>query len=451
MVKNKTIYGGRWAKPESMGGGGQGDIFFVSDLSDTNQDKKYVLKRLRHQSRINRFAREVSILKTLNSPYIPEIVDHALGSIAYVVMPYLGKNLESHLTYRSLSLNQKLQLFEQIVSAVFEAHTNDIIHRDIKPNNIVLSDDCSTAYLIDFGLGKSFNDIKTITESDEAFGNAAFAAPECSRGRSEEPSFASDIYSLGKLLYWMVSGGKFINREDLSDDVLLRMKTSDQHLIYYISRIFRETIIENPSKRWNVQKLLEVVATTKTLIARYESWSLRGKRVIHDNFGIGDTFNPYSSRSTTMPAQGNPPSDADLAVRFTLPKGEILLLDSIELALQLKNGASELDVWLVESREATFGDPLILESFKSVNQVTITANVVTLISVINPILEPDKNYWIVLSTPNPDSNIALLSAPEEFVPRHATFAERHDDHEWEIKISLTGPGYAFRVIGRLKD
>jgi serine/threonine protein kinase len=112
----------------------------------------------------------------------------------------------------------------QVVTAVSEAHSIGVVHRDIKPNNIVISEDEATVYLIDFGICQYIEgNLTKLTLVDEPFGNPAFAAPECFLGTNIEPGPTSDVYSLGKLIYWMISGKRHIAREDISDGAVRRI------------------------------------------------------------------------------------------------------------------------------------------------------------------------------------------------------------------------------------
>jgi serine/threonine protein kinase len=152
-----------------------------------------------------RFEREVSALDAVDSLHIPKTEDYSVGDQVYHVSKDLGISLDKHALLESLTVDRALALLEQIVEAVRDAHGTAIVlvHRDIKPNSVVIAPGGKKAYLVDFGLCQFSEDgeLVLLTGRDEPFGNAAFAAPECSLGREKEPGSPCDVYSLGKVLY----------------------------------------------------------------------------------------------------------------------------------------------------------------------------------------------------------------------------------------------------------
>lgn len=207
-----NIYGDRWKIIDSIGEGGQAHTFRVRDLTDDS--KNWVLKRLKNKNRLGRFEREIEALKTFDAPSIPKIIDYSVEDSPYIVTKFLGSDLSKFLEDKQININDSLKIFQQIVSAVESAHNKGkitIIHRDIKPNNVIISPDNLNAYLVDFGICQIIGGEQVILTGQEPFGNPAFAAPECYLGREEEPGPECDIYSLGKLWYWMISNGSFIN------------------------------------------------------------------------------------------------------------------------------------------------------------------------------------------------------------------------------------------------
>jgi hypothetical protein len=182
--------------------------------------------------------------------------------------------------------------------------------------------------------------------------------------------------------------------------------------------------------------------------------------VIFDNFGVGDTYNKTSSRSTTL--TGSPLVDHDLAQAFRF-SGNSAQLDTIRLALQLVGGANALDVYLMGDNwvgnKAMGTNPSllfapdsgnVLESFHLTGAMTSVSggSIVTINSVLHPILSPDTYYWLVISTPAVNGHVRWWGAPEELEPKPALFAERdsgNPDPLWEVNLSPSGPGFAFRI------
>ncbi len=460
MAKKPTLYGGRWRiLGETVGEGGQGTARRVRDTRDGSEH--WVLKELKYRERLLRFEREIRALETLDSPHIPKTEDYSLEHPAYHVSPYLGVGLNKHVRSEPLDIDRALALFEQVVRAVRDAHGTSevVVHRDVKPNNVVVAPTGDKTYLIDFGLCQ-FDDgeLTTLTTGEEPFGNAAFAAPECLLGREEEPGPPCDVYSLGKLLYWMVSGGGHINRETLSPRVLGGIATDDRLVRFYVARLLRGTVVEAPGGRWTAPRLLEEVVKTRRLLARVRGYKARGLAVLVDGFGLDDSFGT-SSRAATKgtPAyppeiqvirMGKQPDEQEVGVAFDALAHRDVRLEGIDLALGHRAGENEVDVRVVPDRDGKPDSNGALESFRVSGGENYAWRVERLRSRERPVLRRRSRYWVLLSVPSPGSEVALFTAPSEFVPRPVVFAERREGGEWEVSESPGGPGYAVRVTGR---
>lgn len=209
-------YGRRWVVVESLGEGGQAHIFRVRDKSDAS-GKEYALKRLKNDARIARFGREIDAIKSLDHPGIVRIEDYSLElpEPFYVMELALGGSLEGRLPGYKGFLEDSLRLLALICDAVAAAHGAGIIHRDLKPGNILFRTHMDPRPVVaDFGLCW-LEDGKRFTASEEAVGSRHFTAPELESGRAESVTPAADIYSLGKLLYYIITGGRLLPREDL--------------------------------------------------------------------------------------------------------------------------------------------------------------------------------------------------------------------------------------------
>jgi serine/threonine protein kinase len=158
----------------------------------------------------------------------------------------LGVHLEAE------TLLEKLLLFRKICSAVAAAHTNakPIVHRDLKPKNILIRGDGSIA-VGDFGLCLHLGEQERHTETQEAVGPRYFMAPELEDGRQDDVTPAADVYSLGKVLYFLLSGKSFArekHREKQYD--LTRSETgSPERDMQFIYEFLDKTIVEQPKER----------------------------------------------------------------------------------------------------------------------------------------------------------------------------------------------------------
>jgi serine/threonine protein kinase len=134
------------------------------------------------------------------------------------------------------------------------------LHRDIKPNNVTVNDD-GTPFLVDFGICAVDDEELDggLTSTMEALGNRNFTAPECEAGSEEECGPPSDVYSLGKVLYWMASGRRNLPQQKFNRE---RLTITDLHTHQYISVIIEHTVLEDPGERWTSTTLLERVDWT---------------------------------------------------------------------------------------------------------------------------------------------------------------------------------------------
>ncbi len=159
---------------------------------------------------IERFRREAKALARLSHPNIPAIYDVQFSEDSRefrIVFEWIeGQTLREHLqTNGVLSLENARQLFSRICSALSHAHDHDIIHRDLKPSNIILSPDLLSSYLVDFGIALRKDDLSSLT-GGSPIGTAGYMSPEQEHG--EELTSATDIFSLGIVLYECLAGSR---------------------------------------------------------------------------------------------------------------------------------------------------------------------------------------------------------------------------------------------------
>ena len=222
---------GRVAPP-----GGQAFVYEAIQESTTQKVAIKVLRNGQFSStrERERFDREAKILARLKHPYIVSIIDRgeAPDGLPYIVMElvdglpidrYVDKrfgDIESH----DFDPSVVLRLFFKIGAAVHAAHERGVVHRDLKPSNILI-DRHGTPRLLDFGLAKPVFDVSQQTVDGAFLGSLPWASPEQARGDNSKIDPRTDVYSLGVILYQMLTGGKFPyevygNMRDVMDNII---------------------------------------------------------------------------------------------------------------------------------------------------------------------------------------------------------------------------------------
>ncbi len=250
-------FGPNWKYVRDLAEGGQAHTFLVVSTTDPTETQ-YVLKRLKNLERRERFGREVRACMALNHPNILRI--NAYGEAKG--KPFL---VSEYCSGGSLSDQKKplggpleiLSMFKTICEGVMFAHTNNIVHRDIKPDNIFLRSD-GTPVLGDFGICYIDEDGACLTATEEVVGSRWYCAPELQNGRVDNMTSptAADVYSLGKVLYWMMSNGRIFSREEHRTDAFLlgknRFGSPEYELVH---QLLDKMIVADPHKRWNVHRV----------------------------------------------------------------------------------------------------------------------------------------------------------------------------------------------------
>jgi serine/threonine protein kinase len=221
---------GDWDILKSLGEGGQAHIFLVQNSKD---QRKAVLKRLKNIHRLERFKTEFKVMEESDGQFFPKVYEANLeNNPPYFVMEHFEKGCLSEDLVKTWSLEDKLRFYIFLVRAVAHANSNGVIHRDLKPDNILVTDD-NLPRVTDFGICYLDDDGTRQTLVDEAVGSFRFMAPEMEDGRSDKIGQHTDIYSLGKIGYWLFSG-RIYNRErhrDLQFD--LTKEGSDSWRYYF--------------------------------------------------------------------------------------------------------------------------------------------------------------------------------------------------------------------------
>ena len=201
------VFDDRYEVIRKLGSGGMADVYLANDRLLGRQVALKVLsgRYANDEQFVERFRREASSAASLNHPNIVQIYDRgeAEGTY-YIAMEYLeGRSLKEIIVrYAPLAPDLVLSISTQIVEALRFAHRRDVIHRDIKPQNIIVDND-GRVKVTDFGIARA-GSASTMTEAGSILGTAHYLSPEQAQGQPVEA--ASDLYSLGVVMYEMVTG-----------------------------------------------------------------------------------------------------------------------------------------------------------------------------------------------------------------------------------------------------
>ena len=191
-----------------LGAGGLGKVYKVRNvISDRIEAMKILLPDLAgRQELAARFLREIKLLASLNHPNIAQLRTAFTNDNQLVmIMEYVeGTSMAIRLSGASISVADALNYIDQVLSALSYAHQQNVIHRDIKPGNMMLTPQ-GVVKVMDFGIARSSTDL-TLTMAGTSLGTINYMSPEQVKGEPTDPR--SDLYSVGVCLYEMVTGKK---------------------------------------------------------------------------------------------------------------------------------------------------------------------------------------------------------------------------------------------------
>lgn len=321
---------------ERIGAGGMGEVYLAED---TRLSRRVALKFL--PSRFladsdfrNRFTREARTAATLSHPNIVTIYEvNEHGGRPFIAMEYVeGRTLRDIIRERVLSPDELIDMALQICEGLKKAHQADIIHRDIKPTNIIIDSD-SRPKILDFGLA-TIPGMEEPVRSGSAVGTVVYTSPEQTLGK--KPDHRTDIWSLGVVLYEMITG-RLPFRGEYEQAVIYSILNEDQPSITGINpeappgleRVINRALAKDPGERY--QNAEEIMADLRELRKERET-----------------------AVSTAQPSAAKPqPSIAVLPfTNLSADKGQVYFCDG--MAEEIISGLTNVEGLRVVARTSAF-------------------------------------------------------------------------------------------------
>lgn len=296
IVKGDKI-NDRYQIIKTIGEGGMANVYLAKD---TILDRNVAVKVLRgdladDEKFVRRFQREALSASKLNHPNIVEMYDVGEDDGRYyIVMEYVqGKTLKSLVKKRgALTLPEVIDIMTQLTSAIMCAHDSYIIHRDIKPQNVMILDD-GRVKIMDFGIAMALNS-NELTQTNSVMGSVHYLPPEQANGSGS--TIKSDIYSLGILMYELLVGKVPFKGDNAVEIAIKQMKEpipsickQNPDIPQSVENIVLRACAKNPKNRYDSVRemyddikscLLEENLNQKKLVYKYPEHELEETKVM---------------------------------------------------------------------------------------------------------------------------------------------------------------------------
>lgn len=303
FLLGKTL--GRYEIVGHIGHGGMAEVYLGQQV---NLDRHVAIKVLHpfladEVGFVTRFQREAKLVATLRYPNIVRVYDFDHDEeydIYYMVMEYIrGMTLKDRLQNDDLSLEEGVFITSEIADALHYAHQREMVHRDVKPANIMFTEE-GHPVLADFGIARMLS-VSGLTASGAMVGTPAYMAPEI--GMGEPATAAADIYSLGVILYQVATGR-------LPFEAEIPMSLVMKHI---------NDPVPPPTKfAPDIPAELETVILTALAKQPAERYATSGKMAVALRQALNLEQPSYSTRSTSSVSDSQPPSQPQK------PEGEVL-------------------------------------------------------------------------------------------------------------------------------
>lgn len=263
---------GRYKLLEKLGSGGMGVVYKAKDLRlDRTVALKFLPSRLtadsEHKQRFIQEAHAASILDHTNICTIYEIDETEEGQMYIAMTYYEGETLKMSIRKGPMPLPEAVDIVSQVVHGLAKAHSKGIIHRDVKPANVIVTPD-GVAKILDFGLAKLAGERK-MTDTQGVMGTASYMSPEQAEGKSVD--HRTDLWSLGVVFYEVLTGRAPFTGENIQAILYAIVHKSPIPIFELVrdipeeaERIFDKCLQKSPEKRYQTaESLLSDLASLK--------------------------------------------------------------------------------------------------------------------------------------------------------------------------------------------
>ena len=268
----------RYRIERELGRGGMAVVYLATDL---RHDRIVAIKVFKPELAAalggERFLREIKITAKLNHPHIVPLLDSGeADGLLYYVMPFIeGESLRQRLDREGkLSVDQGIRITDQIASALSYAHERGVVHRDVKPENILLAGD--QAIVADFGIARAIQAAggERLTGTGLAIGTPAYMSPEQALGQ-EKVDGRSDVYALGCVVFEMVAGRTPFEGNtpqallaQHAADTVPALRTRDLKIPACVERALQKALAKSPEDRFPTPSAFAEALTTQTVVSR---------------------------------------------------------------------------------------------------------------------------------------------------------------------------------------
>ena len=281
-----------------LGEGGMGRVYLAQEQHPPRQVALKVMRGLSGHA-LARFRREIELLAQLEHPGIGRLYAAGEDSIGGMPLPWLalelirGPDLRTHVERERPDLGARLRLLIAICRAVQHAHERGVIHRDLKPGNILI-DSGAQPKVVDFGVARLRDDADGMTQAGQVLGTVPYMSPEQLAGRNDRIDARSDVYALGVIAYELISGSLPHPRLSTSSlfealDIVRREEPSRLHRLAPqargdLDRVVMKALASEPEQRYAsagaLADDLERILEHRPVLARPPTLAYRASRFV---------------------------------------------------------------------------------------------------------------------------------------------------------------------------